>query len=308
MTSHAAELHAPARARWLASPVLAWFFVTVWGSGYLATKAGLQYAPPFTFLSLRFATGVLLLAPLALWWHRRDPLRWPASPRAWWHVIVAGLLMHAANLGGSHYAQYLGMSAGIAALVLSAQPLATAVVAAWLLDERPRGYQWLGVLIGLAGVALVVWHKVDVRAVGAGAVASVLLALVAITAGTLYQRAFCPTVDLRAASLVQLGATLVALLPLALAVEGFAVRPAWALAGAIGFLVVFSSILAVNALHTLMRRGEATRVTSLLYLTPIIAVALEWVLFGVAPGALTTLGVAVTCAGVALAAWRPRRG
>jgi drug/metabolite transporter (DMT)-like permease len=200
------------------------------------------------------------------------------------------------------------MSAGIAALVLSAQPLATAIVAAWLLDERPRGYQWLGVLIGLAGVALVVWHKVDVRAVGAGAVASVLLALVAITAGTLYQRAFCPTVDLRAASLVQLGATLVALLPLALAVEGFAVRPAWALAGAIGFLVVFSSILAVNALHTLMRRGEATRVTSLLYLTPIIAVALEWVLFGVAPGALTTLGVAVTCAGVALAAWRPRRG
>ena len=76
--------------------------------------------------------------------------------------------------------------------------------------------------------------------------------------------------------------------------------------GAIAFLVIFASILAVNALHTLMRRGEATRVTSLLYLTPIIAVALEWLMFDVRPTLLTTLGIAVTCAGVAMVAWRPR--
>jgi len=308
MTPDAASSHSPADARRIPSPVLAWFFVTVWGSGYLATKAGLQYAPPFTFLVLRFATGVLLLAPLALWWHRRERLRWPATPAEWGHVIVAGLLMHAANLGGSHYAQYLGMSAGVAALVLSVQPLATAIIAASLLHERLRNGQWLGVLVGLAGVALVVWHKVDVRAVGADALASVLFALTAITVGTLYQRAFCPTVDLRSAALVQFAATIATLLPLAVVVEGFEVRPTWALAGSIGFLVVFSSILAVNALHTLMRRGEATRVTSLLYLTPIIAVALEWWLFAVVPTLLTMLGVAVTCVGVALVAWQPRRG
>jgi drug/metabolite transporter (DMT)-like permease len=163
------------------------------------------------------------------------------------------------------------------------------------------------VLVGLAGVALVVWHKIDVRVLTAGALACVLFALAAITVGTLYQRAFCPTVDLRAAAVVQFAATVLTLLPLAVAVEGFEVRPAWGLAGAIGFLVIFSSILAVNALHTLMRRGEATRVTSLLYLTPIIAVLLEWWLFAVVPTPLTTAGVAVTCAGVALVAWRPRR-
>ena len=141
MTPAAAPLQPPAEARWLASPVLAWFFVTAWGSGYLATKAGLQYAPPFTFLVLRFAVGVLLLAPLALWWHHRGRLRWPSGGREWTHVIVAGLLMHAANLGGSHYAQYLGMSAGVTALVLSVQPLATAAIAAALLHERPRPLQ-----------------------------------------------------------------------------------------------------------------------------------------------------------------------
>jgi drug/metabolite transporter (DMT)-like permease len=289
-----------------ASPVLAWFFVAVWGSGYIATKTGLQYVPPFTFLALRFAVGLVLLVPLVFYWQSRERLRWPESPRAWMHVVFAGLLMHAANLGASHYSQYLGMSAGVTALVLAAQPLVTAVIAGTLLRERLRPAQWLGVFTGLAGVALVVWHKIDIRAITAGATVSVLTALVAITVGTLYQRAFCGTVDLRAASVIQFTATLVVMVPLAVGVEGAPLRFAWPLVAAIAFLVIFASILAVNALHTLMRRGEATRVTSLLYLTPIFAVALEWLLFSVVPTVLTIAGIAVTCLGVALVAWQPR--
>jgi drug/metabolite transporter (DMT)-like permease len=290
----------------LASPLLAWYFVAVWGSGYLATKVGLQYAPPFTFLTLRFLFGIALLVPLLLLWQRQQPLRWPATPREALHVVVAGLLMHAVNLGGSHYAQYLGMSAGITALVLAAQPLVTACVAVALLSERLRPLQWLGVTIGLLGVALVFWHRIDVRALSGPALAAVLVALAAITVGTLYQRHFCPRADLRAAAMLQFVATAAVLAPLALGIEGFEVRFAWPLLGAIAFLVIFASILAVNALHTLMRRGEATRVTSLLYLTPIFAVALEALMFAVVPSALTLAGIVVTCAGVALVAWQPR--
>jgi drug/metabolite transporter (DMT)-like permease len=289
-----------------ASPVLAWFFVAVWGSGYIASKTGLQYAPPFTFLALRFAAGLAVLLPLACYWQRSEPLRWPQTRIAWVHVIVAGLLMHGANLGASHYAQYLGMSAGVTALVLAAQPLVTALIAAGLLNERLRPAQWLGVLTGLAGVALVVWHKIDIRAISAGATVAVLFALVAITVGTLYQRAFCRTVDLRSASIVQFAATVVVIAPLAVVVEGAPIRFGWPLVAALGFLIVFASFLAVNALHTLMRRGEATRVTSLLYLTPIFAVALEWLLFSVVPTGLTVAGIVVTCVGVAMVAWQPR--
>lgn len=276
---------------------LAWFFVTVWGSAYLASRVGLQYAPPFTFLTLRFAFGMLLIVPLAL---LARPV-WPRG-RLLGHVVVAGLLMHVINLSGSHYAQYLGMSAGVTALILALQPLVTAMFAAPLLGERLRPPQWLGVALGLVGVALVVWHKVDVRALAWPALLAVTISLAAITAGTLYQRRYCPAVDLRAAGAVQFGVSLVTLAPLAVVVEGFALSPTLPLAGSVVFLVVFSSILAVNALHTLMRRGQATRVTSLLYLTPIIAVALEWAMFGVRPTLLTTLGIAVTCAGVALVA------
>ena len=281
---------------------LAWYFVVVWGSGFLATKVGLQYAPPFTFLALRFAFGLLLVIPIAL----AVRPRWPDSPSQWLHVAAAGLLMHAINLGGSHYAQYLGMSAGITALILALQPLVTAVVAGPFIGERLSRWQWIGVFLGLAGVALVVWHKIDLDAMSAASLAAVLIALAAITAGTLYQRVFCPAVDLRAASVVQFAATLLLVAPLAVAIEGFQFEVSWQLLAAIGFLVIFASIFAVNALHTLMRRGEATRVTSLLYLTPIIAVALEWLMFGIYPTWLTALGVAVTCAGVALVALKLR--
>ncbi|MGH6610378.1 MAG: DMT family transporter [Burkholderiaceae bacterium] len=280
-------------SRWLA-----WYFVVVWGSGYLATKVGLQYAPPFTFLTLRFAFGMLLVIPIAI---MVKPM-WPTSPQQWLHVAVAGILMHAINLGGSHYAQYLGMSAGIAALILALQPLVTALAASPLLHERLNLLQWIGVVLGLAGVALVVWNKIDVDAMSVASLIAVTIGLAAITAGTLYQRIFCPAVDLRAASVVQFAATLIVLAPLAISVEGFDFRWSWQLIAAIGFLVFFASIFAVNALHTLMRRGEATRVTSLLYLTPIIAVALEWLMFGIYPTWLTALGIAVTCAGVAMVA------
>jgi len=290
------------RRRWL-DPLLAWYFVSVWGSGFIATKVGLQYAAPFTFLTLRYVFGLACLIPLVL------VLRpaWPASRAELAHILAAGLLMHAVNLGGSHYAQYLGMSAGITALILAVQPLLTAIIVSRWMRQRLAARQWLGVALGLAGVALVVWHKIDVRAIGWASLIGVCVSLVAITAGTLYQRAFCPAVDLYSAALLQFAISLAVLAPLAWAVEGFEVRWAWQMFAAIAFLVILASILAVNVLHTLMRHGEATRVTSLMYLTPIFAVLLELLMFGVVPTPLSLTGIAVTCTGVALVAWKKDR-
>jgi drug/metabolite transporter (DMT)-like permease len=293
-------LHGPAASRHWLDISLAWYFVSVWGAGYLATKLGLRYAAPFSFLSLRYLFGLACLVPIVM---LARP-RWPASGAELGHVIVAGLFMHAVQLGGSHYAQYLGMSAGVMALIASLQPLLTALIAARWMGERLLSRQLLGVLLGLAGIALVVWHKVDIREIGAGSLIGALLALAGVTAGTLYQRSFCPRTDLLAASLVQFAANLAVLAPLAFAVEDFKVRWDWTLLGTIAFLVIFASILAVNALHTLMRHGEATRVASMLYLPPVIAVALEYALFDVRPGGVALAGIALTCSGVALVAWR----
>ena len=282
--------------------LLAWYFVIVWGSGFIATKIGIQYAAPFTFLSLRFAFGLLCLIPLVLW--LKPP--WPRTRREWLHIVVAGLLMHAIHLSGSHYAQYLGMSAGIAAVILALQPLATAMIAIAWFGERPARRQWIGIALGFAGVALIVWHKIDIRAVTAGSLIAVVTGLASLTAGTLYQRRYCPTVDLRSGALIQFAASLVVLVPFAFAIEGAKVTWSWPLLGSIAFLVVLASILGVNALHTLMRRGEATRVTSMMYLPPIFAVAMEYLVFDVVPSAISIAGIIITCLGVAMVMSRTR--
>ena len=281
---------------------LAWYFVAVWGAGYIATKIGLQYAPPFTFLTLRFAFGLACLIPVLVVWRPA----WPRSGSEWLHLAVAGLLMHAVQLGGSHYAQYLGMSAGVAALIIACQPLITALVANRLLGERLTAGQWSGVFVGLAGLALVVWHKIDIREVSYGSLAGTLIALAGVTAATLYQRKFAPHADLRTAAVVQFAVAAALFAPLALAVEGFEVRWSGELLMAIGFLVVFTSFLGVSALYYLLRHGEATRVTSMMYLPPVFAMLLELAWFGVAPSALALAGIALTCLGVAMTVWRPR--
>jgi drug/metabolite transporter (DMT)-like permease len=282
--------------------LLAWYFVAVWGAGYVATKIGLQYAPPFTFLTLRFAFGLLCLLPVVFF----TSIRWPRSAPELGHLAAAGLLMHAVQLGGSHYAQYLGMSAGVAALIISCQPLVTAIVVSGWMGQRLQPRQWAGVVIGLAGVALVVWHKIDIREVTLGSLLGTLFGLAGVTAATLYQRRFSPRADLRGAAVIQFAASLVVLAPLALAVEGFPMTWAWQFWAATVSLVIFASILGVSVLNYLMRHGEATRVASMMYLPPIFAVVLEAAMFGLVPSGLAMAGIAVTCAGVALTVWSRR--
>ena len=287
------------QGRWL-DTFLAWYFVTVWGSGFVATRIGLEHAAPFTFLAVRFAIGLAFVVPYALIVRPR----WPASRAEFGHVLVAGALMHLIHLSGSHYAQYLGLSAGISALMLSVQPLVTALIASRWLGERLLPRQWLGVALGLGGIALVVWHKFDIHAMTVASLVAVTAGLTGITAGSLYQRRFCPDTDLRAATVLQFAVAFCGFVPLSLAFEEGGVRWTWALAGVFAYLVIFASIFAVNAFYTLMRRGQATRVTSLIYLTPIVAVVAEFLVFGLAPTPLAILGTVITCAGVGLVVWR----
>jgi drug/metabolite transporter (DMT)-like permease len=282
--------------------LLAWYFVAVWGAGYVATKIGLQYAPPFTFLTLRFLFGLACLLPVVFLWKTG----WPKNRVELGHLVVAGLLMHAVQLGGSHYAQYLGMSAGVAALIISCQPLVTAIVVSGWMGQRLQPRQWAGVVIGLAGVALVVWHKIDIREVTLGSLLGTLFGLAGVTAATLYQRRFSPKADLRGAAVIQFAASLVVLAPLGLAVEGLPMTWAWQFWAATVSLVIFASILGVSVLNYLMRHGEATRVASMMYLPPVFAVVLEAAMFGVVPSGLALAGIAVTCAGVALTVWSRR--
>ena len=240
----------------------------------------MQYAAPFTYIGIRYAIA-LVVALLAFGLRAA----WPTTGRQWSHIAVAGLLSHAGYLGGSHYAQRWGLSAGITALVLALQPLATAVVVSRWLHERLSLRQVLGVVIGLAGVALVVVQRVQGGAFSAGSLLAVGFSLACVTAGTLYQRQFCADVDLRSAVCIHFAATAAVMLPLGAVIEGFDIRWNAAIAMTLAYHVVLASIGAFTILHLLLRRGQATGVTSLLYLTPPVAAVVEWAVFGAAPTA-----------------------
>ena len=283
----------------LSRPVLAalgTYFVLVWGAGFVATRLALQSAAPLTYIAVRYtiATGVALVAALA--W--RAP--WPDSAAAWRRAALAGLATHAGYLAGSHYAQYWGLSAGVTALILALQPLVTAVVAARWMGERLTGLQRAGVVVGLGGVALVVGHHVDLGSMPLRGLVAVAASLACVTAGTLYQRRHGATVDLRTGVVVHLAATALVTAPLALLFEDFRITWNAPIAAALTYHVLLASIGAFTVLHVLMRHGQATRVTSLLYLTPPVAVLAEWLLFGTPPTALIVTGMVVVCAGVAM--------
>jgi drug/metabolite transporter (DMT)-like permease len=276
--------------------LLSAYFVTIWGAGFVATRVALQYAAPFTYIGVRYAIAAVIALGVALTLRAR----WPATRAEWGHVAVAGLLSHGGYLAGSHYAQYWGLSAGVTALVLALQPLVTALVAARWMGERLTRRQAVGVVVGLGGVALVVAHKFDVGAITPGSLAAVAWALACVTAGTLYQRQHASDTDLRSGVAIHLAATAVVMLPLAAVVEGFRIEWNAAIAGALAYHVVPASMGAFTVFHYLMRRGQATRVTSLLYLTPPVAALCEWLLFGTAPTPVMLAGMVIACAGVAM--------
>lgn len=279
-----------------AAPAL---FVLLWSTGFVGAKLGLPYAEPLTFLALRFAIVAVLFAAICLLW--RAP--WPDSPRAVWHIAVAGVLVHAGYLSGVFGAMNLGMNAGLVSLIAGLQPLLVALVAAPLLGERMRPAQWLGTALGVTGVVLVlgpVAFGAGPAGVGAASLALSVLALAGITAGTLYQQRYAARMDLRSGSLIQFTAATLVVLPFAWATESMQVRWSAEFVFALAWLVAVLSFGAITLLQLLIRRGAALRVSSLFYLTPACTALLAWLLFDERLGAAAIAGLAVAALGVAL--------
>ena len=273
------------------------FFVFLWSTGFIVAKLGLPYAPPLTFLLLRCLGVLAVLLPVVLVW--RAP--WPRGQML--HVAVAGLLLQAGYLGGVWAAIKLGMPAGLTALIVGMQPILTAA-AAPLIGERVRPRQWFGFLLGLAGVALVVHAKLHAGGLSAAGIALCLFALLCITAGTMYQRRFCPSFDLRTGTVIQFAATVAVLLPLAIVLESLDWQLStvdWTFDFIVAWLwsIFALSIGAIFLLFTLIRRSQATAVTSLLYLTPPTTAVMAWLLFGESLTLLALAGMAVAVTGVA---------
>jgi drug/metabolite transporter (DMT)-like permease len=272
-------------------------FVVLWSTGFIGAKLGLPDCEPLTLLSLRYAAVLVLMGAVAL--ATRAP--WPADRMQWLHIGVSGLLIHAVYLGGVFTAIRLGLPAGVTALVVGLQPVLTALGAGLFLRERVRATQWAGLALGLVGVVLVVANKVAGGPSAASLLVPAAIALVGITAGTLYQKRFCASFDLRTGSVIQFLPCLVATALLASRTETLVVHWTPAFVFALGWLVLVLSVGAVSLLNVLIRSGSAVNVASLFYLTPPTTALIAWAMFGETLTGLALAGMALAVAGVWLA-------
>jgi drug/metabolite transporter (DMT)-like permease len=274
-------------------------FVLLWSTGFIAAKYGLPHAPPFTFLLCRFLLVTLLMLALAA--ATRAP--WPRARSDYAHVAVAALLVHGLYLGGVFVALDGGMPAGTSAMLVGLQPILT-VFLAWLwLHERVGPRQWAGLLLGLAGVWLVIRHKVDFGGGHNGLLPSAI-ALGGISVGALYQKRHAGHVDLRTGAVIQFAACALVYAPLAWLFDTRPVQWVPAFMFALGWSVVVLSVGAISLLYWLLRHGAASGVARLFYLVPPVTAVESWLLFGETLDALAILGMAMIAAGVMLA--RPR--
>jgi drug/metabolite transporter (DMT)-like permease len=273
-------------------------FVLIWSTGFIVARYGMPHSPPFKFLALRYALSILCFLP----WIWLAGVRWPAGGRQWLHLAVTGILMHAFYLGGVWAAVKAGMGSGVSALIVGLQPVLTAV---WLSSTggQVSRRQWLGLVLGFAGLMMVVSRKL-----GAGSptdhvdmlnLSLIVGALMSITIGTLYQKRHVAACDVRSANVVQLGAALAVTLPLAL-LESESMVWGGELVGAMAWSVLALTLGGSSLLYLLIQRGAATAVTSLLYMVPPCTAIMAWVLFDEPITALTVLGTALTAFGVSL--------
>lgn len=282
------------QAVWVAlSPLL---FTFLWSTGFVGAKFGLPYAEPLTYLLLRFVLAAALMLPIALLlrvsWPKRHEIK---------HIAVVGLLIQGVYLGGVFVAIDKGVQAGVAALIVSAQPILAAALAGPMLGEKVTRRQWLGLLFGLAGVAAVIVEKIDTASAGAAWAALYAVAsLLAITLGALYQKKYCHGVNVVGGNLVQFITVIFAFGLGALLFETNVVYWTGEFVFALLWQSVILSIGATTLLYVLIRQGAASQVASLFYLVPPFTAILAWAMFGETFGISAILGMVLVAIGILL--------
>jgi drug/metabolite transporter (DMT)-like permease len=270
-------------------------FVVLWSTGFIGARYGMPYIEPLTFLAVRIGSAAVIMAAIALLADARRP-----NANQIGHSLVAGSLVHGLTLGGVFTAISQGVPAGISALVLGLQPIATSTLANRFMGEKITRLQSVGLTLGLVGVLLVLHDRNIVMACSVlGWVAS-FLSLIGITLGTLYQKRYCGGIDWRTGNLVQyVGAGVLFALG-AVVFETREIHWSGELIFAMVWLVLVVSIAAVAVLYWIIRRSAATGFASLFYLVPVVTALLAYIFFGERLDSISIFGMLICACGVAL--------
>jgi drug/metabolite transporter (DMT)-like permease len=272
-------------------------FIFFWASGFVAAKYGLPYAEPFTLMAARFVVASAIMVPACF----LLKATWPRSVSAALHILVAGFGIQIVYLSGVYYGISLGVSTGVTALVVGLQPLLTGVLAGYVLNEKISVRNWIGLVLGFIGLALIVWDRVASPTDTLWGLGALVLALIGITAGTLYQKRFCGPFDIRTGVALQTVMSCIVIVMLAATFETMHIDWTADFVFAVLWSAIGLSVIASCLYYWLIQRGAAARVTSLIYLSPPTTAVMGWAMFGEILSWIAIGGMAVAMLGVAMA-------
>lgn len=278
------------------APYLSILFILLYGSGFIAAKIGLLYAPPFIFLAIRFTITVFLLLIIAYYLKSK----WPTCWHDILHIAISGLLLLALFSVGTWQSMKMGLSPAISSLIISLQPLLVAIFAHFFLSEKIKLIQWIGLLLGIFGIILTVGEKVSFSHQYFVAVLLSVAGLVGLTSGSLYQKYFCSKMDVITGGIIQsLSAGIICLI-LGLLFEPLTIRLTKPFAFSLLWMSIIVSIGAISILYILLKHKQSSQAASMFYLVPLVTALFSYLFFSLALDIIQIIGMTISILGVSL--------
>ncbi|MEM7299957.1 MAG: DMT family transporter [Pseudomonadota bacterium] len=280
-------------------------FVFLWATGFIGAALSMPHAEPMSFLALRFGIVAVLFGAITM----MTGTTWPRGLDLI-HPIVAGALIHGLYLGGVFWAIDKGLPSALSAMIVGFNPLIVALFAGAFLGERVTLRVWLALFAGFGGLMMVL--SPGLYDVGTGInpanIAASIVSVVALSLGTIYQKRFATTIDLKSATALQYVGAFLPVFAMALFSETFAFNWTGELIFALLWLIFALSFLAVLLLMILIRDGEVSKISSYFFLVPGVSAVLAWWLFGDTLNLIQMLGMVICAVAVAIAVRQPASG
>ena len=275
-------------------------FVFLWSTGFIGAKYIVPYAEPFTFLMIRYFLAALILFAIA--YAFKQPLK--LNREQFKASFAVGMLLHVIYIGGVFYAVSLGVSAGISAVIVSIQPVLVSLLAVPLLGERLRWVQVVGLILGVAGIALLLLPKVFegnyTATVSTTGIIICVIALLGTSAGYLVQKKMGGEIPFLSGTGAQYAISAIAFAILSFTTEDQIIQWVPEFFFGLAWIVFMLSIASIVLLYGMLRTGSASKVSSLYYLVPPVAAIQAYFLFDEVIGLVGLIGMAFAGLGVVL--------
>ena len=273
-------------------------FVLLWSTGFIGAKLGSPWSSPFSFLLVRVIIVALILGIVCV----ISKIKWPGVKQTF-HCAVVGILVHGVYLGGVFWAIKNGMPAGISAIIVGLQPLLTAILARYALKEILSIRHWIGFFVGICGLFFVLQPKFQIGGDGITIVTTIacILSVIGITIGTIYQKKYVASIDIRTGTFFQYIGTIPLMMIGVVFDGGYYIEWTGEFIIAMTWLVLVLSIGAISLLMILIRQGAVSRIASLFYLVPIATTIEGFFLFGETLTFTQILGMLIVIGAVTLA-------